>query len=237
MKYIALVCIMMVLACKSVPSSYNSSAKSILAKCIKVHDPNNSWPKYKGSFDMNLMRDTLPPRLFTLHFDNGAGYWDYESKVPNNSFKMIAKAGKYSYVVGANQADTAGIVKRNLLSEVRSKNFFEVYDYLFGVPMRLARDAAYMAPQAVDTIFMQKPVWKITFNYGKEDEQWMFFINKSSNVLEGYQFFHEALDKDGEFIACKDYIMTNGVMQPKRKLWHWNNTGLHFRTDSVMVAR
>jgi hypothetical protein len=211
-------------------------SKIILSKCISVHDPDDQWQKLDASFDMSIKRDGHADRFFSIYFNRRKNHFKYLVNLDSVNYSQAFFDKKHKILINRNEvSDTAMINKYNLKPD-RTKYLQEVYEYLFGVPMVLKNDLLYLSEDVGSQLFNDKDCHVLTFDYLPKDnnETWLFFINKSSYLLEGYQFFDQDIKSDGEFIFLKDQFRSKNILFPREKHWYWNKDDSFFRTDSII---
>ena len=47
----------------------------------------------------------------------------------------------------------------------------------------------------------------------------VFLFDKKTFALKQYQFFHDELKNDGEYIILEDEIIVGGIKMPKNRSW------------------
>jgi len=213
------------------------TAKELLIKSIKKHDPNGNWHKLKASFNMKIERSNQPTRLFYVSLNNKKGHFMYGVNSDTATFSQsFSPPDVFSYQLNGSTNISPDSLNKYGLTNTRTIYLREVYEYLFDLPMRLTYDKQFMSQVVGDTIYNDAATHILHFNYIDKgsSETWKFFINKSSYQLEGYQFYKGDITKDGEWITLKDYTEIKGILMPKTKEWYWNKDNSYFRTDKII---
>lgn len=212
------------------------SAEQILQKCIQRHDPMHKWQTFKGKFDMSIVRAGHQDRFFTIGFDKKKDAFTYAVDTDSIRYEQSVSKGKFVQSINGNADIDEKTISQYQLTPQRTQYLKEVYDYLFGVPMRLNDDISMLNDTVKSVSFNTVDCFQLTFEYLPvgENETWYFFINSTSYTLEGYQFFKDDINTDGEFILLKDYEVLYDLLIAKTKLWYWNKDGSFFRTDSII---
>lgn len=215
------------------------TASEILLKCINAHDPLDKWGKFNGDFEQKIERTGVATRHFVVKIDNRKNGFAYSVNNDTVNFEQGIIKGKYFSQLRGNDNISDSDRKKYQLTNERTLNLKEVYDYLVGIPMRLNRDQNMLDMRVTDTIFNQKSCYKITFNYLPkiDNETWHFFIDRQTFLMAGYQFYHDDIGKDGEFIYLSDFVQCQDIQFPSIRKWHWNKDGSYFRTDFIMHCK
>ncbi|WOK05916.1 DUF6503 family protein [Imperialibacter roseus] len=209
---------------------------SLLEKSIEVHDPNNYWPQLDNRFHMSIKRDGKAERHFSILINNPEGIFEYALQQGDSTVTQGVRHGEYYVSINGSSNFNDEIKTKFQLSEERTQYLKEVYEYLYGVPMKLKDPGTIIAPVLNEETFNGKACWvvKVTYEPSTDDETWYFYIDKETFLLAGYRFYFDESKGEGEFIFVDSYQSLNGLQLPKLKKWHWNKDSTHFRTDELL---
>ncbi|WP_339790020.1 MAG: DUF6503 family protein [Imperialibacter sp.] len=209
---------------------------SLLEKSIEAHDPNNQWPKLNSRFHMSIKRDGQADRYFSVLINNPEGIFEYALQQGDSTVSQGVRHGEYYVSVNDSSNLNYEIKSKFQLTEERTQYLKEVYEYLYGVPMKLKDTGTIIDPAVVEETFNNQSCWviKVTYDPSTDGETWYFYIDKETFLLAGYRFYFDESKGDGEFIFVEGYESLNGLQLPKLKKWHWNKDSAHFRTDELL---
>ncbi len=220
-----------------VSSCTNSPAPaSVIEKAISAHDPNNYWPQLNQRFSMSIKRDGQDDRYFSVLINNADNVFEYALKKGDSVISQGIKQGQYYFAINSDSILSGEIKEKHQLNNDRTLYMKEVYEYLYGVPMKLKDPGTIIDPTLTEEEFNGQPCWvvKVTYDPDTEGETWYFYINKESYLLAGYRFYFDESKGDGEFIYIDGYESVNGLRLATTKKWHWNKDSAHFRTDELL---
>jgi hypothetical protein len=209
---------------------------SLLEKSIEAHDPNNYWPQLNNRFHMSIKRDGQAERHFSILINNPEGIFEYALQQGDSTISQGVERGKYYVSINSTPNVTSEIKSKFRLTEERTQYLKEVYEYLYGVPMKLKDPGTIIDPSFIEETFNSQLCWviKVTYDPSTEGETWYFYINKDTYLLAGYRFYFDESKGDGEFIYIEGYESLNGLKLPWLKKWHWNKDSVYFRTDELL---
>lgn len=210
------------------------SAQEVVAKCIKAHDPKGISKKFKTKVGYSIEREGVATRNFKLGLDFKTNTFLYEVVSDSVSFSQSVDKSGLHFMLNGSKTISDADTKKHQLTEERTKYLKDVYFYLFGLPYKI-KDPGVIVNDAVENVkFNAKDSYKIKVNFDKSvgSDTWYFFIDTDTFLLNGYQFFHN--ETEGEFIYLEDNDSIGGLIMAKTKLWHWNKTEKHFRTDKIL---
>ncbi len=215
------------------------TVSEILLKSINVHDPKQRWQKLQAEFKMNIVREKVADRFFTVRLDLPKKAFSYEIKNDSLHYFQGFRGEKHEVMLNGKTELTASEIKKYDLAQTRTQYMREVYEYLLLLPMRLQNDLKFLQTDYSEENFNQKSCYKLTIQYEpvNENETWYFFIDKHTFVLQGYQFYLKDKSTNGEYIFLEDYITFKGILIPKIKRWYWNKDNSFFRTDKILKIR
>lgn len=189
----------------------------ILEKTIDYHDPKGEWNQ--ANVELSLLSQSVfseqNKELIHLGID-----------VPNDSFS-------YSNTFRNEQVSYAGVEcvsesKQGLCAEKQwTKNF---YTYIWGLPMKLKDKGTELNSNVIDTVFFEIPCYALNVKY--EAENWLYFVNKKSFQLEGFQFIFNKDATKGEVVRNLGTTKLSTINIPSERIWY-DLKGKELGTDIV----
>jgi hypothetical protein len=209
---------------------------SLLEKSIEAHDPNNYWQQLNNRFYMSIKRDGQADRYFSILINNTEDEFEYALQKGDSIISQRIKKGQSYYAINGDANMSEEIKEKYQLNNERTLYMKEVYEYLYGVPMKLKDPGTIVGPVLNEETFNGKECWlvKVTYDPSTEGETWYFYIDKETFLLAGYRFYFDESKGDGEFIYIEGYESLNGLKLPRLKKWHWNKDSVYFRTDELL---
>jgi hypothetical protein len=231
MKRISVILIFWLVGC----SGQVNHPAAIIDKSISAHDPNSYWPRLHQRFSMSIKRDGQANRYFSVLINNAENVFEYALQKGDSVIVQGVKRGQYySGINGKTDLNDEAKEKYQLTNE-RTQYLKEVYEYLYGVPMKLKDPGTTIDPAMTEETFNGQQCWviRVTYDPSMEGETWYFYINQDTYLLAGYRFYFDETKGVGEFIYIDGYDEVNGLKLAKTKKWHWNKDSAHFRTDEL----
>jgi hypothetical protein len=215
--------------------SQKENAKQIVEKCLLAHDPTLKYLKNRHEYLYKIQRENQADRAFGLVLDWKNDFFQYRVKNDSIDYFQLFKKGDCKSSINGNSKPTSDQIIKYQLDCDRTKYLKNVYFYLFGLPFKLKDEGVIIHDLVEEVIFNEKASFKIKVSFDEKvgSDIWYFYIDKQTFLMNGYQFYHNYLKNDGEFIYLKNYEKINGVFIAKTKLWHWNKDQKHFRTDAI----
>ncbi len=196
------------------------TAKELLEKSIKFHDPDNKWESFKGTLSIIMETPNSPKRDSKITID-----------LPNEYFQVIAKQGKNTteYTINKEKCSVVFNGKSDFIEEIKKKyglncdkaNLYKnYYTYLYGLPMKLKDPGTIIHKQVNLDKFMGEMYYVLKVTYHKEvgKDTWYFYFNDETYAMEAYQFYKDESKNDGEYILLSDFEVINGVKMPKKEI-------------------
>ena len=139
----------------------------------------HKWQTFKGKFDMFIVRAGHQDRFFTIGFDKKKDAFTYAVDTDSIRYEQSVSKGKFVQSVNGNADIDEKTISQYQLTPQRTQYLKEVYDYLFGVPMRLNDDISMLNDTVKSVSFNTVDCFQLTFEYLPvgENETWYFFIN------------------------------------------------------------
>ncbi|MEQ8418049.1 MAG: DUF6503 family protein [Imperialibacter sp.] len=209
---------------------------SLLEKSIEAHDSSNYWPQLNNRFHMSIKRDGQADRYFSVLINNPEDIFEYALQQGDSTVTQGVKQGSYYYAINGDSNLSSEAKEKYQLNNDRTLYMKEVYEYLYGIPMKLKDPGTIVDPVLNEETFNGKECWviKVTYDPSTDGETWYFYIDKETFLLAGCRFYFDESKGDGEFIFVEGYESLNGLKLPKLKKWHWNKDSGYFRTDELL---
>ncbi|MEQ9101411.1 MAG: DUF6503 family protein [Imperialibacter sp.] len=209
---------------------------SLIEKSIEAHDSSNYWPQLNNRFHMSIKRDGQEDRYFSVLINNPEGIFEYALQQGDSTVTQGVKQGSYYYAINGDSNLSSEAKEKYQLNNGRTLYMKEVYEYLYGIPMKLKDPGTIVDPVLNEETFNGRACWvvKVTYDPSTEGETWYFYVDKETFLLAGYRFYFDESKGDGEFIFVEGYESLSGLKLPKLKKWHWNKDSAYFRTDELL---
>ncbi|MDG1276113.1 MAG: DUF6503 family protein [Algoriphagus sp.] len=218
MNKIYLLFIAAVISSCSTPSD-QLSGPELIQKSIEFHDPNQSWPKLKATFEFT---DSLPApresRSYSVSFEN-------------NLSKMVYRNPTLNYIVWN---DSVQVFEGEIENEqaIRMRNY---YTYLWGLPMKL-NDPATQIDQEVNREELNGKSYLVA-RVPYEKDIWYFYIDPNSYRLEAYKFYQDEPNQKGEIIYLEGVKEFKGLKIPANRTWYRTETPEFLGTDKLIEIK
>ncbi|MEE9361727.1 MAG: DUF6503 family protein [Cellulophaga sp.] len=205
----------------------------LLEKSIKYHDPHNSWKSFNGDFTVTMESPKGDLRISEISLNLPQQYFELSTIKEKNTILQILDKGictlNFNGKTEISKEDKA-TYRINCKRATTMKNY---YSYLYGLPMKL-KDSGTIIDSVVKTkTFKGKTYLVLKATYEKEvgKDIWYFYFNPNTYAMEVYQFFHDEVKNDGEYILLTGEETIQGVKMPKVRAWYYNNNDGYLGTD------
>lgn len=113
------------------------------------------------------------------------------------------------------------------------------YTYLWLLPMKLTDPGTVLDDSVIETTYDGYPVYKLKVTYDLEvgHDTWYFYFDRKDFQMRGYQFFHDEMKNDGEYITLSGLIKVDGLLLPSERRWFTNLDNTYLGTDRMASAR
>lgn len=193
------------------------TAKSLIAKSIKHHDPHGNFNtlhaifSFESTFDWNSSPEEL---IITMDFENYA--LDYK----NLDREMHLQFSK----------DTCLTIE----GKTQCQDFSWVYNfylYIWGLPMKLNDPGIQINDTVLDTKYKGNLYKTVEVEYPTEHFKFHF---DSAFALRGFQFQKVDNPDKGEIIWLEGTLKHKGISFPKKRYWYDLKTGKLLGTNEVI---
>jgi hypothetical protein len=201
-----------------------------------VHDPKNKWSKSLIKADLKITRQGHEDRKFNISIRPSGKHFEYKVAKEKYGFVQGIKNDKFYTKFNNEKIIARDTIKKYDLTEERTRYLKRVYEYFFGLPMRLIQDTSYLLKDYKSVEFNGQKCYEISIQYEPSDknERWDFYINKETNLVVGCKFYVKDPNTNGEYIYFSEFEDYKGILFPKTKDWYWNKDKSYFRKDKVL---
>ena len=209
------------------------TAQELLDKSIAYHDPEGRWDNFKGGFIVKMETPNQPLRTTKITLDFPQQY--FKSNVERGGVSTTAewKAGQCSHWLEGSTTFTATQAKEHGLNCERTNKMRDYYVYLYGLPMKL-KDPGTQLDSKVYTKTLKGVSYyclKVTYDEKVGKDTWYFYLDKVTAQLRHYQFYHNEVENDGEYILLSGEENIGGIKMPKDRAWYMNADDRYLGTD------
>ncbi len=216
------------------------SADKILENSIKYHDPAGNWATFKGALSITMQTPNTEEeeRISDIIIDIPGEYFNLTVKKNGNTIEQAIR--KDSCLLALNGSTVISKKDRENLniSCDQTKKMKDYYTYLYGLPMKLKDSGTILSPEVQKKIFKNKEYLVLKVNYDAKvgKDTWYFYFDPTSYAMEIYQFFHDELKNDGEYIFLSQEELVKSIKIPKIRKWYYNKDDQYLGTDTLTKA-
>lgn len=223
----------------TLPAFSQISANQVLERSMKFHDPNKTWDKKPIHFTLTETRPGGSDRTTILNMD-----------LSQSKFELIQRRNddliSYSFTSDSLQTEVNGSseisedLRQQLnISNDRANMLRNYYTYLWLLPMKLTDPGTVLDDSVIETTYDGYPVYKLKVTYDLEvgHDTWYFYFDRKDFQMRGYQFFHDEMKNDGEYITLSGLIKIDGLLLPSERRWFTNLDNTYLGTDRMASAR
>lgn len=214
----------------------NISGDRLLEKTLAYHDPMNSWSKLKATVHYDEHRADNTVRKSLVRFDNAQNQF----KMERTNDQLVITRGTigdscYVLVNGSAEFDETLDKTYNLACE-RSLMYRNYYSYMQGIPMKLKDPGTVVHPDVSQEQFMGVNYYKLKVTYREDvgSDVWYFFINPDTYAMAAYQFYHDEVKGDGEYITLEGEVEVAGMKWPQTRKWYTNKEDKYLGKDVIV---
>ncbi|WP_299363608.1 DUF6503 family protein [Winogradskyella sp.] len=209
--------------------------EALITKSIEYHDPNQSWPLFKGNFKVDLAGQEV-----ALVIDNAKGIFHWTETLKSGEKLTGGYANKDTCMVKLNGKD--------ILPEGKLDNFLldceniigrtNYWIYMYGLPMKLKDEEVNFIglPQLVT--YLDEDLWmiKVNYNMAQSKEYWQFYFDPKNYSFRIARFFHPALGSDSEYIIYSEPERIKGLLIPTNHSWYMNASKEYIGSEKLEVV-
>lgn len=219
--------------------SQTLNGTQLLEKALQYHDPTGLWKTFKGHLFVTMETPNNPNRLSEIFIDIPNEYFSIKATKAQNISEYFIKKDSVTIVFNGDLNPSEALLKEHRLSKDRGFMLKNYYTYLYGLPMKLKDPGTIIHNEVVSKMFKGKDYWVLKATYKKEvgKDTWYFYFNKNTFKMEVYQFFHDELKNDGEYILLSEEETINGIKMPKIRAWYMNKDNKYLGTDILKASK
>jgi len=173
-----------------------------------------------------------------LTFAVSRGVFVYESRKPDTVVEVRCDGDQYSARLNGSADITDEQREENRLQTDGLEFYRNYYEYLFGLPMKLADPGTTLDPEVRKTDFQGQEVLAVRVKYEPPvgELTWYFYFLPDTYRLVGCRFFKDESKNDGEYIVFEGEISDPaGMRLPEARSWYMNIDGKYLGTDKIAV--
>ncbi len=205
----------------------------LLNKAITFHDPNGNWNTFNGTLHITMETDNKPNRDTEIKINLPDEYFYSKSVRDTLSTEFILEKNNCEILFNGVKDFSEETAKKHRLNCERATMYKNYYTYLYGLPMKLKDPGTIVDNKVERKSFKGKEylALKVTYKENVGGDTWYFYFNPESYAMEVYQFFHEEVKNDGEYILLSDIEIINEIKMPKKRAWYTNKEDKLLGTD------
>ena len=211
----------------------------LLKKSIAFHDPNGEWETFEGAFNIKESRPNGKEAMTKLTLSNALSKYSFAQEKEKYTFIRHINNGRCSSQIiipgGAYTLSKEEKEKLDVTCE-STKRMRDYHTYLYGLPMKL-KDPGTLIDEKVRSVeFQGKTYYALKVSYDPEvgKDTWYFYMDPDTYALEGYRFYHDESQNDGEYITLEGLAKVSSMQLPKIRKWYMNADDKYLGTDEVM---
>lgn len=211
------------------------TGSELLEKSISYHDPNNSWDSFQGNLGITMSTPDGKERISDIVLNLPNEYFQITSLKDGVVLKQTLNKGECELMLNESTTITEDDKKKHRLTCERAEMYKNYYTYLYGLPMKLQDPGTIIDPKTQKKKFKGKEYLVLKATYEKEvgDDIWYFYFDSTTYAMEVYQFFHEEVKNDGEYILLTNQEEVSGIKMPKTRAWYYNKDDKYLGTDNL----
>ncbi len=215
------------------------SASQVLDMSIRFHDPHDVWDKKPMQLNLTESRPGSADRTTSLQLNLAQSNFTMnqhrDSDIISYSFHKDSLLTK---VNGSSEASDS-LKNRLNISRDRARMLRNYYTYLWMLPMKLNDPGTVLHDEVTETTYDGYPVYKLKVTYDEEvgHDTWYFYFDRSDFQMRGYQFFHDEMKNDGEYITLSGIAEVGELLLPLERRWFTNHENTYLGTDRISQIR
>lgn len=221
------------------PSNTPLDGATLLKRSMAFHDPNKVWETVQLTLEFEETRPSSEPRYTTIEIDNLSGNvcitrTETETKVERHVVNDVC-----SYRIEEQTRFSEKEIEKYRLNDERTFMLRNYYLYLWGLPMKLSDQGTIVDNLVTRVMFNEVDALKLSVTYEEATggDIWYYYFNPTTYEMIGYQFFHDELKQDGEYIVLGNSEDVLGMQLPNRRSWYTNKDSLLLGTDTYIAIK
>lgn len=210
---------------------------AFLKKTLSYHDPEGNWQKLKTRLYLSSADTLGKVNRFEIELDNTTGYFAHISRKEGNEVVKGMSEGKEFYLLNGKSDISNEDRMKYQLTPKGVKWVHSFYEYLYGLPMKLADQNAKAADIQTDEKIEGKTysVLQVTYDPAVGNDNWFFYLDPQTFALKAYRFNHGE-PGSGEYILLEQEERVQGINIPKVRKWYLNKTNQYLGTDTLLKS-
>lgn len=205
----------------------------LLQKAIDYHDPNGSWQSFNGKFSVTMSTPDGKVRVSDITINLPKKYFHLSATRDSITVEQTFTKEECEFKLNGSSKISEEDKKTHRLTCERANMMKNYYTYLYGLPMKLKDPGTIIDSKIQKKTFKGKKYLTLRATYTKEvgEDIWYFYFDPKTYAMEVYQFFHDEVKNDGEYILLTEQEEISGIKMPKTRAWYTNKKDKHLGTD------
>ena len=202
--------------------SQSISAKEIIRRSIQYHDPQGKLLNKTVTLNLIETRPNGSDRISEIGFNLKKEKFRMNQTIDDHSIVSTYDGGNVSFLVDDKKDFSNEIKEKYRLTEDRINMLRNYYQYLWLMPLKLNDKGTNLNPLVKTVDFFGKESLEIRVTYDPDvgADVWYFYFNPDSYSLQGYRFYHDEVQNDGEYIILEEEVTCQNVRLPKERRWY-----------------
>lgn len=209
------------------------SGEQLLEKSINYHDPDGNWTTFKGKLYITMTPPNKKERLSQITLNLPQQFFELSATTDGNTVKQSLSKSECTFSLNGSVEISEADIKTHRLTCERAKMMKNYYTFLYGLPMKLKDPGTIIESKVENKKFKGKEylVLKATYDKTVGEDIWYFYFDPKTYAMEVYQFFHEEVKNDGEYILLDGIEILSAIKIPKTRSWYYNKDDKFLATD------
>ncbi len=234
--YFLIFCVL--ISCNSrQPQAKILSGKEIIAKSIKVHDPNQKWSGIKISIHIQEPRISDPFRYSTVKLNIENGEFELQRNRDDHiSTHVVDSTGNAKVLLDGQEKITDSLVKKYKLSAERNKGYRNFYNMMYGLPMALENSITKYLGNTKEVVFNEQECYKISVELKEPlfSKYWHIFVSKKTFECKGVEITFPDDASKGERLYFEGEFFINGIKIPRIRHWYEYSDDQYSGSDIIV---
>lgn len=215
--------------------SQGITGEELLKKAIAYHDPEGLWATFKGTLFITMDSPNRPKRDSEVGINMVNGDFFLKTESNGTVTTSAIKNGQTAFTLNGSSEFTDVEKTTHRLTDERVQMMKNYYTYLYGLPMKLTDAGTIINPVVAQGNLEGKTylVLKVNYDPAVGKDTWYFYFNPQTYALEAYQFYHDEVLNDGEYILLSRTEKVGSILLPKIRTWFTNAEKKLLGTDTL----
>ena len=209
------------------------SPQEIINKSIEYHDPKGILLEKATTLHLTETRPNGKDRKSTISIDIKKERFEMDQLIEEHKIVSTYSKGIISFSVNGSSEISDELKEKYRLKDDRLKMLRNYYQYLWLLPLKLNDAGTILNPTVKSTDFFGKKSLAIQVTYDAEvgNDIWYFYFHPVTYALQGYRFYHDESDNDGEYILLNGETEFKSVRLPKERKWYTHKEDKYLGAD------